>query len=177
MNRWLGFTSLVIAAAAALPSCASAPTDEEVAAARYRLYAIPGPTERETKYAFARNSLTIRVNGELKDGIPTFHVDFQNMGSSRITIHQAMVTIRGGSPARARPTTLRDAKDMEVTKITILGHDDAKFEVRLVDSAAPMDGAIVLEMRGIRDENGDGGYDFDLYAEPQPLDPEGRRAP
>jgi hypothetical protein len=141
----------------------------------YRFRANPGPTDWETQYSFARGGLAIRAHGATTDGTPIFHFVVQNHGSSRVSFQEAMFTIRGGEPSRGSPVELRNDLDDRVAKLTILARDETKFSVRSRVPLTLTDGSLVLEVRGVRDDSGDGGYDFDLFGQPLPADESGAR--
>lgn len=150
-----------------LGSCKS--TDETTWDNRpYRFRATPGPAEWETQYSFSRGGLSIRANGEMSDSIAIVNFHVQNHGETRVSFSESMFTIRGGEPPKAFAVELRNHSDDKSTKLTVLARDEIRFSVRSRNPLTLSDGSLVLAVRGVRDDSGDGGYDFDLFGMPVP---------
>jgi hypothetical protein len=157
-----------------LASCASSSAPEWFNQP-YRFRANPGPTDWELHYSFSRGGLSIRADGETRDGTAVVRFDVQNHGLTRISLSESMFTIRGGEPPKGTPVELLDNLDNRVPKLTVLARDEVKFSVKSRVPLTLTDGALVLEVRGVRDDAGDGGYDFDLFGQPVPPDEAGAR--
>lgn len=167
--KFILLTLLAIGAA-----CASA-SDPSWFDRTYRFRATLGPPTWEKTYAFSRGGLSIRATGETDGGTLRVHFHVQNLGGTRVSFAESNFTIRGGSPPRPFPVEIRNSSDIRAQRLTVLARDELRFSVVSIQPLTLVDGALVLEARGIRDDANDGGYDFDLFGEPVPEEEAGSK--
>lgn len=135
---------------------------------RWRVRAVPGPDAFESVYKFERKdlSLTARVV-EDDDGIPKFYLQIHNRGTSEITIQAARVRMQdAGGPELE--VEFFDPEEERIEKLTILGRESREVEIRRKAGSEEAVPPVVLHLRGIRDAEATGGYEFDLQCEPVP---------
>jgi len=149
---------------APLAACASA---EKETHDDYLLNALPGAEGFEPFVRFGRGPLEIRAEAWLESGIPVFDLQLYNRSSARITITTAGIRMLSEGRIGQDSVHLLDENEERMMQVILLGYERRKTKVRPASSDLWPPGPVILEVRGIRDDRGEGGLDFDLRAVPK----------
>jgi hypothetical protein len=148
-----------------LASCSSAPAAKDEP--HYRVNAFPGPEGFEDTCRFERGALSVEATGDLEDGLPFFELDLRNRGAGRIVVTPAGIRLLYNDRISQESVQLFvDGEDRQL-QVVLLGYERKRVTVRPAGNDVRPEGPIVLEVRGLRDDRGDGGFDFDLRAIPR----------
>lgn len=143
-------------------SCASTLEDED---RPFVVRAVPGPDAMQTFYQFDRGALSILATCKKLDDQPSFDLTFTNHGGGRIQISPAgLRLIYDGRATQQAGVQMFDSKGKRLLQLVLLANDSQMVSLRPVGIDIRPKKLVVLEVRGIRDDRGDGGFDFDLYA-------------
>ncbi len=146
--------------------CAS--TAAERPEPRYLVRAIPGPDGLRSSYAFERRHVSIVAKADRDGDDPWFELDLANRGIGRVTLAVEEMRLRSKDPELSSPALLLDGEDEPLTHRVLLGFERRTVRVRAARADFQPEGAVTLEVRGWRDDRGDGGFDFDLLATLRP---------
>lgn len=154
--RWVA-----AAAAASLAACATGRADED---RPFLVRAVPGPDGYQRSYGFERGALAIRVTCDVEDAHPSFEMELTNRGGGRIAFSPTGSRLLYDGRVQQSGVQMFDASGTRLLQLVLLANDRQTVTLRPVGLVGPPESLVVLEVRGIRDDRGDGGFDFDLRA-------------
>jgi len=154
-----------------LSGCSATP--EEPSKKIFELRGIPGATSFETLTAFERSDLWVKARAELRSDTPEVEVELHNSGPGRITVPAGAVRLRDQESTKECAAAVKDEKGDEVLSLVLLAHDRRKLKIRAADETKFGWEPFLVVFRGMRDDRGDGGFDFELSVRVPPEgDPE-----
>ncbi|MBL8696276.1 MAG: hypothetical protein JNJ88_19425 [Planctomycetes bacterium] len=160
-----------VLAAGLLSGCSAAP--EGPTKKIFELRGIPGSTSFETLATFERSDLWVKARAELRSDTPEVEVELHNAGPGRITVPAGSVRVRDQESTKECAAALQDEKGDEVLSLVLLAHDRRKLKIRAADESRFGWEPFLVVFRGLRDDRGDGGFDFELSVRvPPEADPE-----
>lgn len=135
--------------------------------ALFRVRAVPGPDAYETLHVFQRRDLMMKASATEEKSKITFHLEFKNIGTAKIQIRAEHFRLRARGAAETETVEMLEHDDPR-PEFWLLPHETRMLDIRQSGDSVMIAAPAALEVRGIRDEYGEGDYQFDLSIETSP---------
>lgn len=141
---------------------------EKIKALRVR--AVPGPDAFDANYSFRRGELEMAASAFTEGDRLKIKIELNNRGAAKLNIRDSLIFLRARGSDITYPVSVEDEKSAAIVNIWLMPHEVRKLVIQPADKSVALAAPLVLEFRGVRDEYGGGGYEFDLQAEEIPTE-------